>query len=66
MGEEIEKVLLEQGVRAFPSLQGTQTADNIRFFQAGTPAASFIDILRYPDGETDRQLAEIVQKLKGN
>lgn len=65
MGDEIERVLLEQGIRLFPGLRDTQASDNIRFFHTGTLAATFVDILRYPDQDTDKQLAEIITKVKG-
>jgi len=66
MGKEIEMALLEQGVRLFPRLQDTEASDNIRFFHTGSVAASFVDILAYPDRETtDKQLAQVITKVKG-
>lgn len=66
MGKEIEMALLEQGVRLFPRLQDTESSDNIRFFHTGSVAADFVDILAHPDRETtDKQLAQIITKVKG-
>lgn len=65
MGDDLERALLEQGVRCFPRLVGTTTGDHIRLFHAGTIMGGFVDMLLYPSEETDRELAAAITKFKG-
>lgn len=62
---ELEYELLNQGVRVYPSLKGTTTGNVVRLFHIGTVIASLIDLLVHPDEETDKQLADITKKVKG-
>ena len=65
MSEDLERKLLEQGVRVFPSLQNTSTGDVVRVFHTGTALASLLDMLLYPSAETDREVAEVTSKVEG-
>lgn len=65
MGGELERALLEQGIRCFPGFAETSTADTIRIFHAGTLAGRFVDMVLYPAEDTDRDLAEALTKFKG-
>jgi hypothetical protein len=65
IAEELEQVLLDHGVRCFPSLVGTTTADAIRLIHAGGLLSSIIDALAHPGEATDRHLAEVITKVKG-
>jgi hypothetical protein len=64
MGQDLERSLLEQGVRCFPSLSET-SEEAVRLFHAGTFTGAMIDMLRHPAPETDRELAVALTKLKG-
>jgi hypothetical protein len=65
ISEDLEKALLEQGVRCFPSLRQTTTGDRIRLFHPGTVMASLVDMLAYPSPQSDRELADVTKKVKG-
>lgn len=65
LSEDLETALLEQGVRCFPSLKTTTTGDRIRLFHPGTVVASLVDILAHPSSQTDRELADVTKKVKG-
>ena len=63
---ELEMELLQQGVRVFPSLQETSTGDTVRLFHTSTTViADLVDMLTHPAEETDRQLADVTKKVKG-
>ena len=65
MADQLERALLEQGVRVYPSLLLTTTGDTVRVFQPGTVVASLVDILANPDEDTDKELAAVTTKVKG-
>jgi hypothetical protein len=65
MGDDLERALLEQGVRCFPRIVGTTTGDYIRLFHAGTVMGGFVDMLLYPSEETDKELEAAITKFKG-
>ena len=63
---ELEMELLQQGVRVFPSLKDTTTGDVVRLFHTSTTViAELVDVLTHPGDDTDRQLADITKKVKG-
>ncbi len=64
MSEDLERKLLEQGVRVFPSLKETSTGDVVRVFHSGTVLADLVDMLLYPSAETDGEVAEVTAKVK--
>ena len=63
--EKLETALLYQGIRVYPSLTETTTGAVIRLFHVGTIVASLVDMLNNPGDETDKQLAEVIKKVKG-
>ena len=65
MAGDLERAMLEQGVRAYPSLQETQAVDNVRLFHPGTVVASLVDMLMHPSDPTDKELANVTSKVKG-
>ncbi len=65
MSEDLERKLLEQGVRVFPSLQETSTDDVVRVFHTGTALASLVDMLLYPSAATDREVTKVTSKING-
>lgn len=48
-----------------PSLQETTTSDTIRLFHAGTVLGNLVDLLIYPSIDTDRDLGDMIRKIKG-
>ena len=65
MGRDLERQLLNQGVRVYPSLVETTTGDLVRLFHVGTVVASLVDMLANPGDDTDKQLANVTKKVKG-
>lgn len=65
MAEELERVLLNQGVRCFPSLADTTTGDTVRVFHAGTLLGQLVDLMSEPDLDDDHDLADVLTKIKG-
>ncbi|MFC6081544.1 hypothetical protein [Sphaerisporangium aureirubrum] len=64
MGADLERALLEQGVRCYPGLGHTTAQDTLRLFHAGDVLAWFIDMLLYPDSDTDAQLNAVMRMLQ--
>ncbi len=65
LAADLERALLEQGIRCYPSFAETTTGDTIRLLHAGSVLGSLIDLLVYPSKETDKDLAEMLTKVKG-
>lgn len=65
MGGDLDRALLEQGVRCFPGFAQTTTGDNIRIFHSGTVMGDFVDMLVHPSDKTDHDLAAAITKFKG-
>ncbi|SRR6266516_1102155 len=65
IAEDMERALLEQGVRCFPGLQETRAGDTLRLFHAGTVLGSLVDLLVYPSKDTDKDLGDMIKKIKG-
>jgi len=65
IGADLERALLEQGVRCYPGFTETTTGDTIRLFHAGSVLGSLVDLLVYPSVETDKDLGDVLTKIKG-
>ena len=65
MAAEVERAMLEQGVRCFPSLESTTTGDQVRLFHAGTLFGALVDMIQHPSPDDDPKLGEFLLKLKG-
>jgi hypothetical protein len=62
---DLERAMLEQGVRCYPSLVNTTTGDTVRIFHAGTVLGQLVDTLAFPSTDNDSELGEIILKVKG-
>ena len=65
LAQELEQVLLEQGIRCYPSLQATTTGDTVRVFHSGRLLGNLLDLLIYPSRDTDKDLGNMLRKIKG-
>ena len=65
IGADLDMALLEQGVRCYPRFQDTTTGDTIRLFHAGSVLGSVVDLLVHPSTETDKDLGDMLVKIKG-
>jgi hypothetical protein len=61
---DIEKALLDKGIRDYPSLKGTRMDDNIRLFRAGSSVAVLIDAVLKPNETTNRKLIRLAKDLR--
>ena len=65
IGADLDMALLEQGVRCYPRFGETTTGDTIRLFHAGSVLGSVVDLMVHPSTETDKDLGEMLTKIKG-
>lgn len=62
---EIESALITQGVQVYPSLSKTTTGDTVRLYHAGSLLGQLIDTIVHPDPGTDKDLGDVLRKIKG-
>ncbi len=62
---DLERALLEQGIRCYPSLAETSTVHTVRLFHTPSVLGNLVDLLVYPSIQTDKDLAEMLTKIKG-
>ena len=66
IASDLERALLEQGVRCFPTIASTTTGDTIRLFHAGSLFGNLVDLLVHPSTETDRDLETMLTEIEWN
>lgn len=49
----------------YPSLSETTTGDTVRLYHAGSVLGQLIDTIVHPDPGTDRDLGDVLTKVKG-
>src|SRR5947207_2844029 len=64
LASDLERALLEQGVRCFPSIGETTTGDTVRLFHAGKLVGYLVDLLVHPSTEADAELGHVLTKYK--
>lgn len=63
---ELSQVLLEkEALRCYPSLEETDSYDNVRIFRAGSVIGNLVDLIAHPDPESDKEVGEMLAKIKG-
>jgi hypothetical protein len=62
---ELTSALINQGVQVYPSLSETTTGDMVRLYHAGSVLGQLIDTIVHPDEGTDRELGDVLTKIKG-
>jgi hypothetical protein len=65
VADDLQLALLDQGVRCYPHLAATEMIDNVRLFHAGSLLGQLVDLIAYPATETDKDLADVLTKIKG-
>jgi hypothetical protein len=65
LAAELTSALVNQGVQVFPSLGETTTGDTVRLYHAGSVLGQLIDVVAHPDTGTDKDLGEVLTKIKG-
>ncbi len=63
---ELSELLADHGVRCFPKLTDTERGDDtIRLYHSGSLLTTLIELIQYPSQEGDKQLGQVVSKIKG-
>src|SRR5689334_5217901 len=72
IASDLERAMLEHGVRVFPSLAKANTDEWVRIFHtlnargdAPTILGQVVDVLAHPSAETDKRLSNLLTKIKG-
>ncbi|MGH2710540.1 MAG: hypothetical protein ACRDH9_04975 [Actinomycetota bacterium] len=65
VARDLTHILLEQGLRCYPSLEETNTFETIRIFRAGSVFGNLVDLIIHPSSETDHDVGAMLKKVKG-
>lgn len=65
LAAELTSALINQGVQVYPSLAETTTGDTVRLYHAGSVLGQLIDTIVHPDEGTDKELGDVLSKVKG-
>jgi hypothetical protein len=65
LAEGLTEALINQGVQVYPTLTETTTGDTVRLYHAGSVLGQLIDTIAHPDPSTDKDLGEVLSKIKG-
>lgn len=65
LATELTSALVNQGVQVYPPLTETTTGDTVRLYHAGSLLGQLIDTIINPDPSTDKDLGEVLSKVKG-
>lgn len=65
LAEDLSSALVTQGVQVYPTLGETTTGDTVRLYHAGSVLGQLIDTIVHPDSGTDRDLGDVLSKVKG-
>ncbi len=65
LASELTSALINQGVQIYPSLGETTTGDTVRLYHAGSVLGQLIDTIVHPDAGTDKDLGDVLRKVKG-
>lgn len=66
VARDLTQVMLEQqALRCYPSIEETDSMDNVRIFRAGSAIGNLVDLIIHPAKETDKEVGDMLVKLKG-
>ena len=65
LAADLTNALNTQGVLVYPSLAETTTGDTVRLYHAGSVLAQLVDTIVHPDHGTDKELGDVIKKVKG-
>lgn len=66
LAADLTSALVTQGVQVYPSLAETTTGDTVRLYHAGSLLGQLIDTIVHPDSGTDKELGDVLKKIKGH
>jgi len=65
LAADLTSALVNQGVQVYPGLGETTTGDVVRLYHAGSVLGQLIDTIVHPDPGTDKDLGDVLSKIKG-
>lgn len=65
LAADLTSALINQGVQVYPGLGDTTTGDTVRLYHAGSVLGQLIDTIVHPDIGTDKDLGDVLSKVKG-
>ncbi len=65
LATDLTSALITQGVLVYPPLTETTTGDMVRLYHAGSVLGQLIDTIVHPDTGTDKDLGDVLSKVKG-
>lgn len=65
LAAQLTDALMNQGVQVYPRLEHTTTGDMVRLYHAGSVLGQLIDTIVHPDPGTDKELGDVLRKVKG-
>lgn len=66
LAADLTSALMTQGLQVYPSIGETTSGDAVRIYHAGTLLGQLIDTIVHPDADTDKDLGDVLKKIKGN
>ncbi len=65
VARDLAQVMLErEALRCFPSLEETDSQDNVRIFRAASVFGNLVDLIAHPSKDDDKELGDILKKIK--
>jgi hypothetical protein len=65
VARDLAQVMLErEALRCFPSLEETDSLDNVRIFRAASVFGNLVDLIAHPSKEDDKEAGDILKKIK--
>jgi hypothetical protein len=66
VARDLAQVMLErEALRCFPSLEETDSLDNVRIFRAASVFGHLVDLIAYPSKDDDVEVGTVLKKVKG-
>jgi hypothetical protein len=66
VARDLAQVMLErEALRCFPSLEETDSQDNVRIFRAASVFGHLVDLIAYPSKDDDVEVGTVLKKVKG-
>lgn len=65
VARDLTEVLEENGLRFFPSLEETDTRDNLRLYRVGSVLDDLVQMIAHPSPTNDANLGAAIKKVKG-
>ena len=65
VARDLAQVMLErEALRCFPSLEETDSLDNVRIFRAASVFGNLVNLIAHPSKDDDKEVGDILKKIK--